>query len=124
LGKPKLSFSKKIKANVKRAVKFISDFEKIVVNLAAEQSFDYVICGHIHLPQIHTYHIKKRKIVYMNSGDWVENLSALEYFDNKWKIFEYDEPIPKKHNKKNKINGDKIPLIRIPRLKKNRQKTF
>jgi hypothetical protein len=27
----------------------------------------------------------------MNSGDWIENLTALEYNDNKWSIYKYTE---------------------------------
>jgi hypothetical protein len=30
--------------------------------------------------------------MYLNSGDWVENLSALEYHDGKWAIFRYNDP--------------------------------
>jgi hypothetical protein len=29
--------------------------------------------------------------VYLNSGDWIENLTALEYKHNEWTIFQYDE---------------------------------
>ena len=28
-------------------------------------------------------------VMYLNSGDWVENLTALEYNKAKWKIFQY-----------------------------------
>src|SRR6478609_5603129 len=52
MGKEKYSFSKKIKNNVKKAVKFIGNFEDTATELAIENNFDYVICGHIHQPQI------------------------------------------------------------------------
>jgi len=29
------------------------------------------------------------KVMYLNSGDWVENLTALEYKKEKWKIYQY-----------------------------------
>ena len=29
--------------------------------------------------------------MYLNSGDWVENLTALEYNRKKWKLFRYEE---------------------------------
>jgi hypothetical protein len=29
--------------------------------------------------------------MYLNSGDWIENLTALEYADGKWEIYKYDE---------------------------------
>jgi hypothetical protein len=50
-----------------------------------------VVCGHIHQPQIREVVNKKGSCTYLNSGDWIENLSALEYHDNEWKIFYYDE---------------------------------
>ena len=89
MGKGKLSLSKKVKNTVKSAVKFINDFEDTVCSIAAESHYDYVICGHIHHPEIKEMHTKHGDVVYMNSGDWIENLTALEYNDNKWSIYHY-----------------------------------
>jgi hypothetical protein len=50
-----------------------------------------VICGHIHQPQKRVIETDKGKVTYLNSGDWVEHLTALEYRQNEWTIFEYDE---------------------------------
>lgn len=91
MGKEKYSFSKKIKNNVKKAVKYIGDFEMTASELAIENDYNYVICGHIHQPQIREVIIKKGSCTYLNSGDWIENLSALEYHDKEWKIFYYDD---------------------------------
>ncbi|MDP9957829.1 UDP-2,3-diacylglucosamine diphosphatase [Epilithonimonas hungarica] len=91
MGKEKYSFSKKIKNNVKKAVKYIGDFELTASELAIENEFDYVICGHIHQPQIREVVNKKGKCIYLNSGDWVENLSALEYQNGDWKLFIYED---------------------------------
>lgn len=91
LGKEKYSFSKKIKNNVKKAVKFIGDFELTASELAIDNQYDYVICGHIHQPQIREVSNKNGSCIYMNSGDWIENLSALEYHDKEWSIFYYEE---------------------------------
>ena len=88
-GQPPKSFSKKIKNNIKNAVKFISDFEKTTAELAIENDFDYVVCGHIHHPCIRKIETQNGKVTYMNSGDWVENLTALEYVGGSWKLFEY-----------------------------------
>jgi len=30
-------------------------------------------------------------IMYFNSGDWIENLTALEYTDDEWSIYHYNE---------------------------------
>ncbi|MGK0364432.1 MAG: UDP-2,3-diacylglucosamine pyrophosphatase LpxH [Saprospiraceae bacterium] len=90
-GKGRMSFTKKVKDSVKKATKFISDFENTAINLAAREGYDYVICGHIHKPQI-TYEKRENKFIcYMNSGDWVENLTSLEYTIGIWKIHTYDE---------------------------------
>jgi len=89
LGREPYSFSKKIKASVKKAVKFISDFETTATDLAIEKNYDYVICGHIHEPKIATIENKHGSTLYLNSGDWIENLTALEYHKKRWKMFSY-----------------------------------
>jgi len=91
LGYDKYSLSKTIKNSVKKAVRFIADFEETASHLAIEKHYDYVICGHIHQPQIRSVETKKGSCVYMNSGDWIENLSALEYHQGEWRMFYYDE---------------------------------
>lgn len=91
LGKEKYSFSKKIKNNVKNAIKFIGDFENAATELAIENEFDYVICGHIHQPQIREVKSKNGNCVYLNSGDWIENLTALEYHNKNWSIYTYNK---------------------------------
>lgn len=89
LGRDKYSLSKKIKENVKQAVKFISNFEHTAAELAIENEYDFVVCGHIHQPAIRKVKNKKGRCLYLNSGDWVENLTALEYNNKTWKLFSY-----------------------------------
>ena len=89
-GKEKMSFSKKIKAKFKDAVKFINKFEHTAAELAVENGYDYVICGHIHQPEMRDVVTEQGTVNYLNSGDWVENLTALEYNNKTWKIFKYD----------------------------------
>ncbi|MCX6318329.1 MAG: UDP-2,3-diacylglucosamine diphosphatase [Bacteroidetes bacterium] len=91
IGRPKMSFSKKIKNSVKKAVNWINDFEQTAAELAIEKGYDYVICGHIHQPQKKTITTKNGSVTYLNSGDWVENLTALEYTNNEWTIYQYEE---------------------------------
>ncbi|MFV5699971.1 UDP-2,3-diacylglucosamine diphosphatase [Flavobacterium sp. ZT3R17] len=91
LGKEPYSFSKKIKASVKKAVKHISDFEETATELAIEKKYDFVICGHIHEPKMVLKENKNGATMYLNSGDWVENLTALEYNKKRWKLFRYSE---------------------------------
>jgi UDP-2,3-diacylglucosamine pyrophosphatase LpxH len=89
--KGKLSFSKRIKNSVKGAVKFINDFEQTVADIGINNRYDYVICGHIHQPEIKEVENATGKIMYLNSGDWVENLTSLEYVQNAWNLYRYDE---------------------------------
>jgi UDP-2,3-diacylglucosamine pyrophosphatase LpxH len=86
-----VSFSANIKKKVKGAVKHISNFEETAISLALDKGYDYVICGHIHQPQMRTVEREDgNKVTYMNSGDWIENLTALEYQNGKWEMFKYD----------------------------------
>lgn len=88
-GYGKLSLSKKIKNSVKSAVKFINNFEKTASDIAIENEYKYVVCGHIHQPEIKEITNEKGKTMYLNSGDWIENLTALEYQNKQWSLYEY-----------------------------------
>ena len=33
---------------------------------------------------------QKGKCVYLNSGDWIENLTALEYHNESWRLYQYN----------------------------------
>ena len=91
MGKEKMSFSKKVKNSVKKAVSWIGDFEQTAAELAIAKNYKYVICGHIHQPQHRTITTINGSVTYLNSGDWIENLTSLEYYDGAWKIYQYDE---------------------------------
>jgi len=90
-GKGKISLSKKIKDSVKSAVKFINNFEQIATNIAIQNKFDYVVCGHIHQPIIKDVVTSEGEVTYLNSGDWIENLTALEYNNKKWSLYKYND---------------------------------
>lgn len=90
MGKKKYSFSQKIKASVKEAVKFINQFEQTAAELAIEKGYSFVICGHIHHADIREIKTEKGKVTYLNSGDWVESLTALEFNNQTWSIYKYD----------------------------------
>ena len=88
-GKQKMSFSQKVKSKFKNAVKFINKFEQTAADLAIEKGYHYVVCGHIHHPEMTTIKTDEGEVVYLNSGDWVESLTALEYHHKEWKIVKY-----------------------------------
>ena len=91
LGKEKISLSKKIKDSVKSAVSFVGHFEETCASIAIEKKYSHVICGHIHHPEIKTIGNEHGSVMYLNSGDWVENLTSLEYNEGAWKLFHYRE---------------------------------
>ncbi|WP_085314289.1 UDP-2,3-diacylglucosamine diphosphatase [Derxia lacustris] len=86
LGLPYWSLSKYLKHKVKRAVGFITDFEKALAAETRRRGLDGVVCGHIH-------HAELRDIdgvLYANDGDWVESLTALvEHADGRLEIVDW-----------------------------------
>lgn len=97
-----ISMSKKIKNSVKSAVKFINDFEQIAADIAIENNYDYVICGHIHQPEIKKIETENGAVTYLNSGDWIENLTALEFNNNTWNLYAFEnDPLFKENSKNN-----------------------
>lgn len=92
LGFGRLSLSKRVKNSVKSAIKFINDFEQTAAEIAINNKYDYVVCGHIHQPQKRIIRNRKEEqVLYLNSGDWIENLTALEYSKKQWKVYEYSK---------------------------------
>jgi len=91
LGRGRISLSKKVKNGVKSAIKFINDFETTASDIAIDNGYAYVVCGHIHQPEIRTINNGRGETQYLNSGDWIENLTALEYNDGAWKLYQFHE---------------------------------
>lgn len=87
----KISFSKKIKNSVKGAVKFINGFEETAAEIGISNNYHYVVCGHIHQPEMRKIEHTNGSIMYLNSGDWIENLTALEYHKGEWDLFRFSE---------------------------------
>jgi UDP-2,3-diacylglucosamine pyrophosphatase LpxH len=109
MGKEKISLSKNIKNSVKSAVKFVNDFEKTAADIAISNGYDYVLCGHIHQPEMKTITTQQGKVDYLNSGDWIENLTALEYNNKEWSLYKHD---PEAFNKESREqNDDKLVLM-------------
>jgi UDP-2,3-diacylglucosamine pyrophosphatase LpxH len=73
LNKPYWSLAAAAKTTTKRAVQYIADFEDAVVKRARRERVDGVICGHIHVPELRPI----GDVTYANTGDWVENCTAL-----------------------------------------------
>lgn len=83
LGMSYWSMSKWIKDNTKHAVKYVLNFEELMSDYCNSKGYAGIICGHIHKPEIKMV----GDISYMNTGDFVENCSALvEHHDGRWEI--------------------------------------
>jgi len=81
-----LSISKIIKQKVKLSFSYIGDYENHLTEVAKNRKCDGVICGHIHHPENKFI----GDLLYINSGDWVESLSAVtEEYDGSWNILYY-----------------------------------
>ena len=91
-GRPRVALSKRVKERVKSAVAAVNNFEEIAAAIAADEGYRYVACGHIHQPEIKTIVTAKDEVIYLNSGDWVENLTALEYTPEAgWQLYYYND---------------------------------
>eukprot|EP00903_Cladosiphon_okamuranus_P003572 g3570.t1 len=87
-GKEYFSLSKRVKAKVKSAVSFVDKYEQLLQELAVHKNCDGIICGHIHTPEDK----QVGDIRYLNSGDWVESLTAIvEHHDGRMELIEFDK---------------------------------
>jgi UDP-2,3-diacylglucosamine pyrophosphatase LpxH len=87
-GKEYFSLSQAIKARVKQAVSFVSKFEDQLAALARDRGCRGVICGHIHTPADKMI----GDIHYLNSGDWVESLTAIvEHHDGRFELVTFKD---------------------------------
>lgn len=91
INRPKISLAGRIKHSVKRALQFVQDFEQLAIDAAIEKGYDYVLCGHIHRPTIRFAETAAGSVTYLNAGDWVENLSALEHNGTSWDLRFFDQ---------------------------------
>lgn len=96
------SLSAWAKQKVKGAVSVIGRFEEALTTEAKETGVDGVICGHIHLADIHD----RLGIRYINTGDWVESCTAIvedfagEFELIRWTQLEPAKPARKKRRKR------------------------
>ncbi|WKV13779.1 UDP-2,3-diacylglucosamine diphosphatase [Marivirga harenae] len=106
-GLPYYSLSQVVKSKVKSAVSYIDDFEKQLAEIAKIKNCDGIICGHIHQAALKEIN----GLIYMNSGDWVESMSALgEDKEGNWSLVYYADTSDyiSNHKKMGKINIKEI----------------
>lgn len=91
LGLPYWSLSAYLKMRVKKALNYVTDFERAVAHEAQRRGFQGVVCGHIHHPEIRNID----GVTYFNDGDWVESLSALvEHVDGRFELIAWPRIVP------------------------------
>lgn len=66
-----------------------SKFELAITKIAAQKDYHTVICGHTHIPKDKTIINEHGIVNYINSGDWVEHLTAVEYENGRWRLVQY-----------------------------------
>ena len=82
------SLSAQVKQRVHRLVQHIRDFESRLTCHARSRKYDGVVCGHVHAPQ----HSAADNFEYCNTGDWVENCTALvEHFDGRMQLLSFSQ---------------------------------
>lgn len=90
LGLPKWSLSYYIKRKTKDAINFLHKYEKLLITDAYNRGFHGVICGHTHYPELKIID----SIIYMNTGDWVDSMTAIvETYEGEFKLITYEEYI-------------------------------
>lgn len=99
VGREKTSLSHKVMEQFHKRITRIDEFENLVAEAAIEKKYHSVICGHIHQPQKRVITNDKGKVTYLNSGDWVEHMTALEYYDNDWNLYTHIETATQKPEK-------------------------
>lgn len=105
-GKEYFSLSKRIKVRVKAAVSFVDRYEQLLQELALHKKCDGIICGHIHTPEDK----KVGHIHYLNSGDWVESLTAIiEHIDGRMELIRYEDFMAERYQES--IEAQRRPLL-------------
>lgn len=87
-GLPYFSLSQFVKGKVKQAVSYVDDYETELAKMAKAKGCDGIICGHIHKAENRMID----GVHYLNSGDWVETMSALaEDHEGNWELIYFNQ---------------------------------
>jgi UDP-2,3-diacylglucosamine pyrophosphatase LpxH len=91
VGADRMSLNAVIKRRIVAAQLHVSRYEATMARLAAERGCGAVVCGHIHIPAVKTFAVEGKTVDYLNSGDWVDSLSALEYSQGRWEVVRWHD---------------------------------
>lgn len=116
-GKGYYSLSKEIKARVKSAVSFVDRYEDQLHHYARGRGCCGIICGHIHTAADK----RLNDVHYLNSGDWVESLTAIvEKSPGEFSLVSFEEH-QQSENRGGK--GDGVPRMPVIDMMKDDRET-
>ncbi len=90
-GAGKVSLATRFKDGLPAARRHVARYEEAVARFAARAGYAAVVCGHIHVAAQRMITVDGRTVEYLNSGDWVDSLSALEFADGAWRVVRWTE---------------------------------
>jgi UDP-2,3-diacylglucosamine pyrophosphatase LpxH len=90
-GLPPMSVARRIAASIPAARRHIARFEAACIAAAAERGVAAIVTGHIHHATDRVVAVDGRPVHLLNSGDWVESCTALEYAHGRWSLVRYDD---------------------------------
>ncbi|GDY11790.1 UDP-2,3-diacylglucosamine hydrolase [Planctomycetota bacterium] len=112
-GLPRVSLANVFKRNLPAAARHIAKFEDAVIRSAAERGVDAVVCGHLHVPANREAQYAGKTVRYLNSGDWVDSCSALEYRDGAWHLVRFADLLDAGQVETPKLD-DTVPVLPEP----------
>ncbi len=90
-GASKVSLATRFKDHLPAARRHVTRFEEAVAGVAARAGYAAVVCGHIHVAAKRTITVDGKTVEYLNSGDWVDSLSALEFAEGAWQVVRWHD---------------------------------
>ncbi len=98
----------------------VNAFSQNCAKYALKKGYHAVICGKIRSPEIAEIAVDGQKVRYLNPGDWLQHLSALEYSHGNWGIYRYNDldfglPNPKLQvREENPREEEEVFIVRKP----------
>lgn len=81
--KEPFSFAQVLKRWTKKIVSNFTKFEERITDFAVKNGYDGIVCGHIHHPEDRCF----GRLRYLNSGDWIYNMSVVVEDENRcWRV--------------------------------------
>lgn len=92
LGRPSPSLARGLRVGGDGAALRLARYRAAAARLAAERGCDTVVCAHVQRPEVSTVALPDLRdpVRYLNPGDWVAHLTALEYRWGEWRLRRYD----------------------------------